>query len=404
MTLLGVGLLLGLAWYLVNHQGKEGAGQAGGRRSPPPTTVGIAQVARADLPVIIEALGTVNASAAATVRPQVSGVLKEILFSEGQPVKAGQTLAVIDPRQFEATLMQATGQRQRDEAQLSNARQMLDRFQTLLAQDSIARQEVDTQAALVKQLEGTVAADKAAETTAKLNLGYSRIVAPISGRAGLRNVDLGNVVSPNDTNGITVITQTTPIDVQFALPQDRIPELTARLSGMADGTSLPVTALDQGRQNTLDTGRFLALDNQVDPQTGTVRAKARFDNSRGALYPSQFVNVQLLLRMEPGALVVPVNAVRHGANGDYVYVVDPAQRTAMLRNVKRGLATADKVQILSGLQAGEQVVTEGADRLKDGAKVNLPGERPGAGAPGGQGGNRRNAGSGQRRPTPAGTP
>jgi membrane fusion protein, multidrug efflux system len=375
MTILGLLLLVGLAWYLVNHQGKEGSGQQAGRRGgAPATTVGVATVEKADLPVTIEALGTVNASAAATVRPQVSGVLKEILFVEGQTVKAGQTLALIDPRQFEAALMQATGQRQRDEAQLNSAKQLLGRYQTLLEQDSIARQEVDTQAALVKQLEGTIVAGRAAEAAARLNLGYTRITAPISGRVGLRSVDLGNVIGPNDANGLTVITQTAPIDVQFAIPQDRIPDINGRV---AEGASLPVSALDRNRENKLDTGRFLALDNQVDTQTGTVRAKARFDNARNTLYPSQFVNVQLQLRVEEGALVVPISAVRNSTAGEYVYVIDAAQRTVAMRKVKRGMSTADKVQILSGVQLGEQVVTEGADRLKDGAKVILPGDRPG---------------------------
>lgn len=384
LVLAGLG---GLAWYLTHQPGAPGNGSAaGGRRSPPPTTVGVAAAERADIPVTIEALGTVMASATATVRPQVSGVLQKIAFKEGQVVKAGQVLAVIDPRQFEMTLMQATGQRQRDEAQLDNARRTLQRYQTLLAQDSIARQDVDTQAALVKQLEGAVTADKAAEGTARLNLGYSSIVAPIGGRVGLRNVDIGNVIGPNDTNGVAVITQTTPIDVQFAVPQDQIPELATQL---AAGVALQVAAYDRSRENVLATGRFLAMDNQVDPQTGTVKAKARFDNEKNVLFPSQFVNVKLQLRNVQGAVVVPVNAVRHGANGDYVYVLNQSERTVSLRPIKRGLATTDKVQVVSGLNIGEQVITEGADRLRDGAKVMLPGDRPAGGAGGWNGGRRQ---------------
>ena len=256
----------------------------------------------------------------------------------------------------------------------------------MLAQDSIARQDVDTQAALVKQLEGAVTADKAAEGTARLNLGYSSIVAPIGGRVGLRNVDIGNVIGPNDTNGVAVITQTTPIDVQFAVPQDQIPELATQL---AAGVALQVAAYDRSRENVLATGRFLAMDNQVDPQTGTVKAKARFDNEKNVLFPSQFVNVKLQLRNVQGAVVVPVNAVRHGANGDYVYVLNQSERTVSLRPIKRGLATTDKVQVVSGLNIGEQVITEGADRLRDGAKVMLPGDRPAGGAGGWNGGRRQ---------------
>nr|WP_019142864.1 efflux RND transporter periplasmic adaptor subunit [Noviherbaspirillum massiliense] len=373
LALLGLAALGWLAWYLT-HQSAGKGGPGAGRGGPPATTVGVAMVERANIPVELEALGTVSAAATATVRPQVSGVLKQVLFEEGQVVKAGQLLATIDPRPFEIALMQATGQRQRDEAQLQNARLVLERYRTLLSQDSIARQDVDTQAALVKQLEGTVMTDRAAEGTARLNLNYSRVTAPIAGRVGLRTVDVGNVVSTGDTNGIAVITQVTPIDVQFAIPQERIPELQARIR---EGAALQVIALDQSRQNVLATGQFLALDNQVDTQTGTVRAKARFSNEKLSLFPSQFVNVRLLLRTIQDALVVPVSALRHGNNGDYVYVLNPAERTVALRTVKRGQGSVDRIEILSGVSAGEQVITEGADRLKDGARVTLPGDRPG---------------------------
>ena len=380
ITLLGLAALGALAWYLT-HQPVPGAagpgpGGPGGRRGAPATTVGVATAEKADIPVTIEALGTVAAAGTATVRPQVSGVLKQVLYREGLEVKAGQVLAVIDPRPFEIALMQATGQRRRDEAQLENAKLTLERYRTLLTQDSIARQDVDTQAALVKQLEGTVTADRAAEGTARLNLEYSRVTAPISGRVGLRTVDVGNTVTPSDTNGVAVITQTTPIDVQFSVPQERIGELR---ESIGEGASLQVAALDRTRETVLDTGTFLAMDNQVDVQTGTVRAKARFANAKNSLFPSQFVNVRLMLRTVRDAIVVPVNALRHSSNGDFVYVLNPAERTVALRPVKRGLGTVDKVQIASGLTAGEQVITEGADRLRDGAKVNLPGDRPAGG-------------------------
>jgi len=390
VALLVLAALAGLAWSLTQSSSAPGSGAAsapgGGRRGAPATTVGVAAAERADIPVTLEALGTVVPAATVTVRPQVSGVLKQLMFREGQMVKAGQMLAQIDPRPFEMALQQALGQRQRDEAQLENARLTLQRYRTLLQQDSIARQDVDTQAALVKQLEGTLTTDRANEGTARLNLGYSRVVAPITGRLGLRVVDIGNVVSGSDAAGIAVITQVSPIDVEFAVPQDRVPELQIRI---ADGVAMPVTALDRTRSATLDEGSFLALDNQVDTQTGTVRAKARFANTKLALFPSQFVNVQLRLRTVEGAIVVPVSALRHGSGGDFVYVLDEASRTVKQRPVTRGLATVDKVQVVSGLAAGEKVITEGADRLKDGARVVLPGDRPASGAaPGGRRGGR----------------
>lgn len=370
-----------LAWHLT-HPSAESASAAGptGRRGAPATTVGVATAERASIPIILEALGTVTPQATVKVRPQVSGVLEKVLFKEGQRVRAGELLASIDPRQFELALMQASGQRQRDEAQLSSAKVTLQRFKTLLDQDSIARQEVDSQAALVKQLEGTVVIDKAAEGTARLNLGYTRIVAPVSGRVGLRTVDVGNVVSSSDANGVALITQVTPIDVVFAIPQDQVGELQ-KTAGT--GVVMKVTALDRTRSATLDTGVFASLDNQVDTTTGTVKAKARFANSQLALFPSQFVNVQLVMKTIENAVVVPVTALRHGSTGDYVYVLNAAERTVSLRPVQLGQPTTEKIVITSGVQAGERVITEGADRLKDGASVVLPGDSP-KGAGGGK--------------------
>ena len=379
-SIIALAAISGIGWYAwhLTHPGtspgKARAGMAGGGRGgPPATTVGVAAASHADLPVILDALGTVTATATATVRPQVSGVLQEIRFREGQTIKAGQVLAMIDPRQYEMSLMQARGQRQRDEAQLDAARIQLQRFRTLLEQDSIARQEVDTQAALVKQLEGTVVADRAAEGTAKLNLSYTKVTAPISGRVGLRVVDVGNIVSSGDANGLAVITQLSPIDVEFAVPQDQIAEVQSRAG---NGSVLGAIAFDRTRTDRLDAGRFLALDNQVDTQTGTVRAKARFPNAKLTLFPSQFVNLQLELRTIRNAIVIPVAALRHGSTGDFVYVLDLEKHAVALRTVTRGQATVDKMEITSGLQAGEQVITEGADRLKDGAKVTLPTDRP----------------------------
>ncbi|MEO5701010.1 MAG: efflux RND transporter periplasmic adaptor subunit [Casimicrobiaceae bacterium] len=365
--------------------GAAGAGGPGrGPRGAPPTTVGTARAERSDVPIVLEALGTVTPAATAVVRPQVTGVLKEVLFREGQEVKAGQLLATLDPRQFDMAVMQATGQRMRDQAQLENARLTLQRYQTLLGQDSIARQDVDTQAALVKQLEGTIAAGRAAEGAAQLNVSYTRIVAPISGRVGLRVVDVGNLVGSNDANGIAVITQLAPIDVEFAVPQDRVGEIQARLR---DRAGMPVTALDRTRTQVLETGAFATLDNAVDTQTGTVRAKARFPNKNFALFPNQFVNVRLLLRTLSNAVMVPVAAIRHGSNGDFVFVLDEASRTVKMQPVTVGTATTDKIVIATGLEAGVTVITEGADRLRDGARVVLPGDALPAGARRGAGRN-----------------
>jgi len=400
VALLAMAGLGWLAWHLVHQQPQGGpgggrgqgaagpgagrGGPGGGRGGMPATTVGIGKAERADIPIVLDALGTVTPAAVATVRPQVGGVLQKILFTEGQLVKQGQVLATIDPRPSQMALLQATGQRQRDEAQLESAKVTLGRYQTLLQQDSIARQDVDTQAALVKQLQGAVTTDKAAEGIAQINLGYTQVRAPIAGRVGLRTVDIGNLVASSDANGIAVITQQSPIDVEFAVPQDRLPAIQERINANA---TLPATALDRTRTRELAQGRFMALDNQVDTQTGTVKAKARFGNEGAKLFPNQFVNVRLQVNVIKNAITVPVTALRHGASGDYVYVLDPQARTVALTNVKRGEEDAERVEITSGLQGGETVITEGADRLKDGAKVTLPGDRParGTGAQGRQG-------------------
>ncbi|MDP2818968.1 MAG: efflux RND transporter periplasmic adaptor subunit [Polaromonas sp.] len=396
LALAGMGWL---AWHFTRPATESSAGLGGVRRGPPATTVGVATAEQTGIPILLDALGTVTPQATVRVKPQVSGVMQKVLFKEGQMVKAGELLATIDPRQFELALQQASGQRQRDEAQLDSARVTLQRFQTLLGQDSISRQEVDSQATLVKQLEGTVVINRANEGSARLNLGYTRVVAPVTGRVGLRAVDIGNVVSPSDTNGIALITQVTPIDVVFAIPQDQIGELQQTA---ASGAQMKVTALDRTRSAVLDTGVFASLDNQVDTTTGTVKAKARFANSKLTLFPSQFVNVQVQVRVIENAVVVPVTALRLGASGDYVYVLNGAERTVSLRLVKRGPATVDKVVIASGLKAGERVITEGADRLKDGARVVLPGDAPGAGA--GRQGRRPQGAASAPRGSDAGAP
>ena len=423
--LLALLLVLGLAgsaWWLVQRakapaapaaRGGPGGGPGGG--GPGATgggasaTVGVARARQGELPIVISALGTVTPVTQVLLRPQVSGVLTEVLFTEGQVVNKGQLLARIDPRPFEQALAQAQGERARIQAQLAAARVTLGRYETLWKQDSIARQDVDTQAALVKQLEGQVQSSTASEGNARINLDFARITAPIAGRIGLRAVDPGNMVQAGATTGIATITQMAPIDVKFAVPQDRVPEVIGaqRASAGAAGpsqvgasplggqrttrsgeawgsTTLPVQALDRTRDDVLATGRFLTLDNVIDTATGTLQAKARFDNAKSELFPNQFVNVRLRLGATPGVLV-PVTAVRTGPNGDYVYVVD-AERVAHMRAVKRGGATVDEVLVSAGVQAGEMVVTEGGDRVKDGGKVALAGERPAGGARGPRGG------------------
>ncbi|WP_020648947.1 MdtA/MuxA family multidrug efflux RND transporter periplasmic adaptor subunit [Solimonas variicoloris] len=359
-----------LAWYLLQRNSQtSGFGMGMGMRGGMASSVGIAKAEALDIPVTIEALGTVTPLATVTVRPQVSGVITSIAFREGQLVRKGELLAQIDPRPFENALLQAQGNLQRDQAQLENARLQLERYRTLQGQDSIAQQDVDTQAATVHQLEGTVAADRAAVASAKLDVEYSRVTAPVSGRVGLRVVDAGNYIAAGDANGIAVITQVAPIDVKFAVPQDSVGEI---LRHAAEG-ALPAVALDRTRTTELASGTFTTLDNQVDTSTGTVGGKARFDNADSALFPNQFVNLRLQLYTLPQVVAVPLSAVRNGASGDFVYVLND-DHTVSVRSVKRGAQAAGKVQISEGLKLGETVVTEGADRLKDGATVQLPGE------------------------------
>lgn len=400
-----------LAWSLMHAPkgeggpggpGGPGGGFGGGRRGGPASTVAVATATQADLPVIIEALGTVKPAATVTVRPQVSGVITQVLLREGQMVRAGQPLVQIDPRQFQMDLLQAQGALTRDEAQLASARVTLTRYQTLLAQDSIARQEVDTQAATVKQLQGSVMADRAAVGTARLNVGYARIVAPVSGRVGLRVVDAGNYIGAGDAGGVAVITTVSPIDVEFTVPQDDVPRIAARANAAG---ALPVIALDRTRTTTLDKGTFSTLDNLVDTGTGTVKAKARFPNAGGTLFPSQFVNVRLELDTIRNAVVVPATALRQSSDGAFVWVLGEGQ-TVHKRKVTSGPSTTTQVSIVSGLKVGEKVITEGGDRLREGGKVQLPGQAAGRMGQGkgkgqragkGQGAQGQGQGGGERR-------
>jgi multidrug efflux system membrane fusion protein len=339
-----------------------------------PTTVGTAKAAQADIPIEVEALGTVTPGATVTVRPQVSGTITRMLFREGQLVHKGETLAVIDPRPYQAALLQAQGALTRDQAQLDNARILLNRYNTLLSQDSIARQDRDTQAALARQLEGTVVVDRGALQQARINVGYTRIVSPVTGRIGLRVVDVGNYIGAGDANGIAVVTTLQPIDVEFAVAQQQAPQIEKRI---AQGARIPAIALDSTRTQTLDNGVFSTLDNRVDPTTGTIKGKARFPNAGFQLYPSQFVNVRLTVDTIHNAVTVPPSAVQAGPDGPFVWLLK-SDRTVTERKIKLGVATPDKTQVTDGLALGDTVVTDGADRLTEGAKVALPGDAPAA--------------------------
>lgn len=379
---LGVVLLVVAALVVVvvrslNTQTQPGAGGPGGGPGGPgggprsaASTVGIATATTADVPVMLDAIGTVVPAGLVTVRPQVSGVISEIYFTEGQMVRKGQVLAQIDPRPFQAALTQAQGQLQQNQAQLTAARVTLARYETLLQQDSIATQDVDTQRALVQQLEGAVTAYRGAVQTAQLNLGYARIVAPASGRIGLRVIDAGNYIAAGDSSGLAVITTLSPIDVEFTVPQAQIAAIQQRAYS---GARLPVLALDTTREKTLETGVFSTLDNQVSTTTGTVRGKARFPNASGALFPSQFVNIRMTLDTLRGAVTVPSTAVRQNEKTSFVWVVG-ADSTVSQRPVVTGVATTTTVVITSGLKAGEKVITEGGDRLTEGGKVAVAGQ------------------------------
>ncbi|HEY2178312.1 MAG TPA: efflux RND transporter periplasmic adaptor subunit [Caulobacteraceae bacterium] len=382
-------------------QGGGGAGRGGrggGRGGPgggrPAITVGVAKAVSGDIPITISALGTVTPLATVSVNARVSGMLDKVNFREGQIVRKGQLLAQIDPRPFQAAVGQAKGTLAHDEALLANARVDLARYAKLHAEDSIAAQTYDTQAALVRQDAATVVSDKANVESAALNLSFTHIVAPIGGRVGLRQIDPGNQITANEATPFAVVTQVDPITVIFSVPESAIGPIERQ-----GGAGLATTALDRAGGTALAQGRLATLDNLIDTTTGTVKARSVFRNAGSALFPNQFVNVTLLVDTLHNQVVVPTTAVRHGPQGDFVWVLQPDQ-TVKSRPVKVGPGTAETISIVSGLAIGETVITDGGDRLKEDAKVVLPGQRPmgGFGGRGGRGGggghHRRGAGGG----------
>jgi multidrug efflux system membrane fusion protein len=345
--------------------------KAGGRQAS--TSVGVATATTGDIPVTLNALGTVTSLATATVKSQINGYLTDIPFKEGQVVKKGDVLAQVDPRPYEVALAQYQGQLQRDQALLENARLDYKRYQQLAAQDSTSKQTVDTALATVHQYEGTVRTDQAQVDSEKLNLTYARIVSPIDGRVGLRQVDVGNYVTSGDTDGVAVVTQTDPISVMFTLPEDDIAQVAAPSD---DGKPRSVTAWDRTFTSQLSTGTLDTIDNQVDTSTGTVKLRALFANPQGALFPNQFVNATLLVRTLHGVVTIPSTAVQTGSPGTFVYQLKD-DHTVALRKVTLGPSADGKVAVTAGVAAGDIVVVDGADHLSDGAKVTVPGNTQG---------------------------
>lgn len=376
--------------------GAAGARPAGGRfgrSGPQPVSVGVVQ--RRDMNVVIDAIGSIASANTAVVRAKVSGELKALYFHEGQPVKAGQLLALIDPRPYEIARDQAQAALARDQAQLENARADLARYQDLVAKEAAPRQQLDTQKALVRQLEATVLSDQAALDNARLQLSYTRVTAPIAGQAGLKQADLGNNITPSDANGLLSIAQTQPAAVVFAVPDARLARIRQQL---ADKQPLAVQAWDRERRQLLAEGQVASTDNAIDATTGTIKVKALFPNKDGGLFPNQFVNVRLQLDRLKDVLVLPTAAVQRGAPGTFVYVV--VDGTVALRKVQVLTTDSDNTAVQGEVKPGDQVVTDGADRLRDGAKAEVI--KPAAGAASAAGGGRgergRHRGAGASAP------
>lgn len=371
---IGLLVLLISAWLLWRPGAEAVArGGMGSFRGGPPgmmnaaVPVKVALASQQDITVFLRSLATVNAYKTVTVRSRVDGELIKVAFQEGHMVDAGDLLVQIDPRAYDVALLQAQGQQQQNLAQLENARRDLQRYQTLYKQDSISRQQLDTQATLVRQLEGARKSDQAAVDNAKLQLSYTRITAPISGRLGLNQVDQGNLVSAGDANGLVVITQTQPISLIFTVPETQLDQVREQLQA---GRRLTVEAYDRSDIKRIALGQLETLDNQIDVSTGTVKLKARFENADNALFPNQFVNARLQVQTLTAATVIPSGAVQQGSAGAFVFLVQ-ADNTVAVRPVSLGAVNGDVVAVLQGLEVGDKVVTEGMDRLRAGANVQI---------------------------------
>lgn len=384
--LVGIVVAAAAYWYWSGPQQETPAGPGVGNPfsmgGPVPVRVEQAQDEKID--IVYRAIGTVTAYNTVVVRSRVDGELQEILFIEGQKVKKGDVLARIDPRSYQVQLDQALGQQRQNQALLENARRDLQRYQLLYKQKSIAKQQVDTQAALVQQLLGSQKSDQAAVDDAKLQLSFTEVVAPIDGRLGLRQVDQGNLISASSTEGLVVLTQTQPISVFFTLPQARVPEV---LEQLRQGKTLAVDIYDGADVRKLATGELESVDNQIDIATGTLRLKARVANEPETLFPNQFVNVRLKVRAGLSAIVAPSAAVQQGSQGAFVYALNDDD-TVSIQRITTGVVDGNRVAIESGLEAGVRVVTEGVDRLREGARVRVvtgegeaaPSAVPGVGA------------------------
>jgi len=363
-------LLLVLLVWAIRPSGQTGQRHHGRLNANGPVPVGVARASLSDVRVTLNELGAVTPLATVTVKPQVSGIMQKIDFKEGQMVRAGDVLAEIDPRPYQAAVDQAKGALARDQAQLANAQIDLKRYQQLWSQNAVSQQILATQEATVRTDAGTVEADKGALEAAVVNLDFCKITSPVAGKVGLRQVDVGNYVQVGVTTEIVVVTELQPMSVLFTLPEDNIDQVLNRLHAAA---TLTADAYDRANITKLASGTLATVDNEVDPTTGTLKLRALFDNSDLRLFPSQFVNIRLLVDTLHGQVTVPSAAVQHGASGDYVYVVGP-NRTVHMQSIRLGPADGDIVDVTHGLSPGATVVVDGADQLSDGARITIPGK------------------------------
>lgn len=384
-----------LAAFVFHSRQEAAKPPGGGGRNSGTMSIVPAVVSKGDIGISINALGTVTSLATVTIQSQISGQLMRIDFQEGQDVKKGDLLEEIDPRPYEAVLAQMKGQLARDDALLKGARVDLARYQVLAAQKAVPQQTLDTQVVLVAQDEGTVASDQGQVKAAEVNLVYCRILSPLDGRVGLRQVDQGNYVTPSEPNGLVVITQLQPISVLFTVPEDNLPAISARMQASA---KLPATAYDRSGANKIADGVLQTFDSQIDPTTGTIKMRAQFSNEAKNLFPNQFVNIRLLVDTHKDVTVMPTAGIQRGVPGTFVYLVN-SDNTVSVRKVVLGVTDGDRVEVQSGLAPGDRIVVDGADKLRDGAKIivrasadnsNLP-------APTKSNGNKRGSANGQRQ-------